>query len=214
MNEDSIAVQTQALTGESKAEDGTTVLTYHLAYPLFRGARYGRALDALNRRYQAEAERSRREVMRELYPAALEQYRFDKDKGFPFNPYEAYDVFVLTYSQRCILSLYFDRYRYTGGAHGNTVRSADSWDLQRQRRLALRDFVYARDPRAYVIGEITAQADKEPQKYFEDYRTLIQKTFDPRNFYATPEGLVVYFQQYDISTMPRIPSFSVRISQR
>ena len=35
--------------------------------------------------------------------------------------------------------------------------------------------------------------------YFENYKELINKTFNPNSFYCTPEGISVYYQQYDIA---------------
>jgi hypothetical protein len=39
-------------------------------------------------------------------------------------------VFKVTCLCGCIISLWFDRYEFTGGAHGNTVRTAQTWNLQ------------------------------------------------------------------------------------
>ncbi|MEA4987263.1 MAG: RsiV family protein, partial [Anaerovorax sp.] len=43
------------------------------------------------------------------------------------------------------------------------------------------------------------QIKKEPEIYFDDYETLVVETFNPKNFYCTPEGVVVYYLQYDIA---------------
>ncbi|HWQ73960.1 MAG TPA: RsiV family protein, partial [Syntrophomonas sp.] len=32
-----------------------------------------------------------------------------------------------------------------------------------------------------------------------NYEELVEQTFDVNNFYCTPQGVVVYFQQYDIA---------------
>ena len=34
--------------------------------------------------------------------------------------------------------------------------------------------------------------------YFDDYQDLIKKNFNPQSFYLTPNGLVIYYQQYEV----------------
>ncbi len=50
-----------------------------------------------------------------------------------------------------------------------------------------------------VIDQIEAQNAAGTGAYFDNYRELVPQTFNPAQFYLTPEGLTVYFQQYDIA---------------
>ena len=120
------------------------------------------------------------------------------------NEYEAIRDYTLTYNEDCLISLYTDQYEYTGGAHGNTVRSADTWLLPQAERLTLgqlfpADNTYLVRVELAVIDQIEAQNAAGTGAYFDNYRELVPQTFNPAQFYLTPEGLTVYFQQYDIA---------------
>lgn len=124
--------------------------------------------------------------------------------GYPFNNHDAVLQYEVTYNQQCYLSVYRDQYTYTGGAHGNTFRSSDTWNLENGRRLSLASFFPGeKDYRAFLIGQILCLADQQMQQnpgiYFENYRELIVQTFNEKSFYLTPEGLAIYYQQYDIA---------------
>ena len=54
-----------------------------------------------------------------------------------------------------------------------------------------------------LIQEIIAQAEENlkenPFIYFDDYKNLIIKNFNPHSFYMSPDGITIYYQQYDIA---------------
>ncbi len=123
---------------------------------------------------------------------------------FPFHAFDAVMEYEFTLNADCRLSSYYDRYTYTGGAHGATIRASDSWDLRTGRRLRLGSlFARGTGYRRRVLELIEKQADKDmkenPGVYFEDYRALIFEHFDPESFYMTPKGLAFYYQQYEIA---------------
>jgi len=139
-----------------------------------------------------------------LYDLAVETYKDSLANNFPFHPYEAYMEYKITYNQDGFLSLYIDKYEYTGGAHGNTVRSSDTWELCNGAHIPL--YCYFKPEANYkelLIEEIIRQADEnmdtDTPPYFEDYRKLIVENFNPLSYYLTPEGLSIYYQQYEIA---------------
>ncbi|MPM61403.1 hypothetical protein SDC9_108261 [bioreactor metagenome] len=131
---------------------------------------------------------------------AVEQYKGDIQNNFPIRVFEAMQVYKITYLHACIISVYFDRYQYTGGAHGNTVRTSQTWQLQRCGLIPLKQLVRCPpDYKTYILKEVEAQIRKELEIYFENYKELIKQTFNENSFYATSKGIVVYYQQYDIA---------------
>jgi hypothetical protein len=122
-------------------------------------------------------------VSGEIYREAVDIYNYTQENGYPFNRFEAVMNYEITYNQQCHLSLYRDRYTYQGGAHGNTVRNSDNWNLNTGRRLPLASFFPpGQDYRAFLIEEIRSQADDQMQQnpglYFDDYRMLIEQNFN------------------------------------
>ena len=139
-----------------------------------------------------------------LYFQAIEGYNEAMEQGFLFHAYEAIMEYTITYNNNCFLSMYNDKYEFTGGAHGSTIRSSLTFDICSGQRLSLEDFFQPGfDYRRLILDEITKQANiknsQEPQVLFEDYKSLIIKTFDERSFNLSPQGITFYFQQYDIA---------------
>lgn len=139
-----------------------------------------------------------------LFPEAKEEYKYAMENDFPFRQFEAVLNYTVTYNHCNYLSMYRDGYEYTGGAHGTTLRQSDTFDTTNGRELCLLDFFYScPDYREYIIKQIIEQAEKDmcedPYIYFDNYKELIRESFNPKSFYLTNEGIVIYFQQYDIA---------------
>lgn len=186
---------------ENKLEyEGSVLLTYKITYPVFFGPRYQMALAVINKFYEQKALSYQAYLENELFAQAVEQYKESIKNDFPMNPYEAVVVYRQTYASACVLSLYFDQYEYTGGAHGNTVRYSQVWNLQRCGRICLEElFCCGVNYKNYIFQQVKAQIEKNPGIYFDNYETLLVNTFNPESFYCTPYGIVIYYQQYDIA---------------
>ena len=180
------------------------VLHYRITYPKFVSSAFRRTLAGINRFYQQKAHEYRQHCRTILYAQAAEQVLYDPEGQFPIVSYEAILDFSVTYNDDCILSLYFDRYEFTGGAHGNTVRFSDTWGLQGGRRLPVSAFI-ARPVyfKTYLIDKVIEQIQQNIESgqatYFEPHESNAIETFRAENYYLTPKGLVVYYQQYDIA---------------
>lgn len=139
----------------------------------------------------------------ELKSYARETFQYRIENKYPFMSYEAVMNYVVALRENCLLSTYIDQYQYAGGAHGSTVRSSNSWNLQTGHIIELKD-LFPQDT-AYIpliIEQITEIANQQIKNnefiYFEDYKELIPKYYNPKSFYLTPTDLIVYYQQYEI----------------
>ena len=150
-----------------------------------------------------------------LYQMAMVEYEYSIANDYPIRLFEAYVDYVVTLNQNCILSLYFDQYEYAGGAHGLTLRYSDTWDLNKCRRMELGDlFPQRSNYKEYLIQTINKQIADEIAKgngmFFEDYERLVRENLKTNNFYLSKEGVVIYFQQYDIAPYASgIPTFVI-----
>jgi hypothetical protein len=136
----------------------------------------------------------------DLFSMAIEQYKEDVENNYPIRVFDAVLSCKVTYLHACIISVYCDRYEYTGGAHGNTIRESKTWNLQKCRCVNLQQFFCCTSSyKTYLFEAITSQIEKNSEIYFENYQELIEKTFHEESYYCVAKGLVVYFQQYDIA---------------
>ena len=191
------------------------IMRYTIKYPKFISDTYQTLANKLNSLYRTKAIMYERSNIMNLYQMAMVEYEYLIANNFPVRQFEAYVDYFITYNQNCAISLYFDQYEYAGGAHGLTVRYSDTWDLQKSKRTDLSElFPQRTNYRDFVIQAIDKQIETEIANgnsiYFEDYAKLVRENFKVNNFYLTKEGVVIYFQQYDIAPYSSgLPTFVI-----
>lgn len=180
--------------------NGEVVLKYRIDYPQFISVHYQKSLDIINKFYLKKALNLKRYYIKELCKLAVEDYKYSKQNNLPIKIYEGVARYKITYNMDCIISLFYDEYVYSGGAHGNTQRTSDTWNLRQNRRVKLNEFFQCDlNPKEYILNIVKEGILKEPIIYFDDYEKLIDENFNPQSFYCTQKGLVIYYQQYDIA---------------
>lgn len=179
------------------------LLTLEVLYPEIRQPDNTAAQNRMNRYYRSAVRAFCRYANGLLLKRAMSDYRQSVITGYPFRAYDAVMHYGVTLNDGCCLSTYFDRYEYTGGAHGSTLRTSVSFNAQDGCKLTL-DCVLKDVPhwKEAVLEQLLAQADlamqHNPNIYFENYRQLIVENFNPESFNLTPDGLDIYYQQYDV----------------
>lgn len=172
-------------------------------YPYIENEKYNNAIMRFNQYNENMATRINTYAKIKLYRDAVDQYRYANKNDFPFNNYEIFVVYYITYDKNMLLSLYSDRYEYTGGAHGITRRIAQTWDMNRGMLLNLNSlFKPGYNYRKVILDEITKQAkekENEGEYFFDDLEENLIKYFDPRNFYLSEDGLSIYYPLYTIA---------------
>jgi hypothetical protein len=178
----------------------TALLSYRIEYPEFSSPEYAGCLNEINRFYKGRAVSFERYCKNRLYRMAVRQYRDDLKYGYPVRAFDIVQVYEVTYMQSCIISLYTDQYEFTGGAHGNTVRKSENWNLDNCRLIRLEQLINcAPDYKSYIMSLIEPEIAKNSDIFFKNYSELIRSTFNKNNFYLAPDGIVVFYQQYDIA---------------
>ncbi len=186
------------------------VLSYKIYYPCI--VSNSASVKNINNFFYYEAKNSEDYCRIVLYQMAQENAQ--NTEGFPFNNYEFIVDFTVTYNKCCIISLYMDTYTYTGGAHGNTIRRSNTWNLRTGILMQLGD-VYPLTPNSLlnlqesIQKQISERLHENPGIYFDNYRFLLRDYFNASNFYLHPSYGTIYYQQYDIAPYSTgIPEFS------
>ncbi len=136
---------------------------------------------------------------RERAKRAVDQGLLSEDQSAKADPVrwptQVFLNYRVTYNRGGLLSILFDDYLYTGGAHGGTVREGYIVDIERGKRLGLADmFTPGTDYVSLLsrnIGEQIRAEGTEPLSPFERIR-------EDQDFYVEKEALVIYFQQYEL----------------
>ncbi len=198
-----IVILTHTLS-DTITNNNNNILSYKINYPEFISSTNPSALDCINSYYRNKAYKLRDYTKNNLLPDALMLSKYNTTQDYPIFEYEVISDFNISYADNCIISLYTDEYIYSGGAHGNTTRSAETWIFLNCKQLTL-DYFFANNPtyiediQSNILHQISQQIDNNQGYYFSDYPTLVKQTFNPSNFYLTPSNIIIYFGEYDIA---------------
>ncbi|NLZ81292.1 MAG: DUF3298 and DUF4163 domain-containing protein [Clostridiales bacterium] len=199
MEDNSFLVNTKVIQGEMNY-NGETLLTYRIEFPELTGDLAGESVIIFNNCQKEKALEYQRYCENTLYPMALENYRNSIRNNYPIRIYEALVIYKVTYNKNMVISLYYDIYEYTAGAHGSTLRCADTCDLKNGRSILLNQLIICpADYKSFLLNRIAEEIRKDPSIYFEDYKNLIVKNFNEDSFYCKQVGIIIFYQQYDIA---------------
>lgn len=194
---------------------GTPVLHYKIEYPRFLDPAGKWDLEPINQWYRKQAMMLREKYETETFGEALDHLKSSRKNQFPFHVFEADSVYEVTYNQNDIMSLYYDHYIFSGGAHGSTARVSDTWNLKNGTRISLFDFTtdpvrFKKEILENINEQIKVKMETGEDGFFIDYNELTTQNFDPNHFYLTPEGIVIFYQQYEIAPYASgIPEFII-----
>lgn len=198
-NQNKVSIKKIVMKDELKY-DGETILTYSIEYPQFQSQYFKKCIPEVNAFYKEMATNYKKHCEDELLKLAIDQYKMSVENDYPIRMYEALMTFEVTYSSSCAMSLFVDQYEYTGGAHGNTIRQSQTWNLKDCKLFELSQLVTCKpNYKDYILKQVEEQINKNPNIYFDNSKELIAENFNENNFYCTPKGIVVYYQQYEIA---------------
>ena len=180
------------------------VLKYKIQYPQIIRSNYRIGRIRFNEYNKKKAMELKNRVINELYKEAKELYEYNIAHGYPIMVFDIVLEYNITYNKGNIISLYFDEYEFTGGAHGSTIRSSQNWNMHIGKQLEL-SYFYPNNPYYLIdiIKEINSQIKEQIQsgtnQYFDNYCELVLENFKLENYYITTDAIVIFFQQYDIA---------------
>lgn len=194
----------------------TVILKYVIKYPKIINNTIGAI--RFNRFNYEKAVRLKHYAETDLFNEAKELYDFNISNGYPTMVYEVVLDYTITYNQNSIVSLYSDEYIYSGGAHGITTRSSQSWNIILGKQISLNtlfnnDCNYVLNILKEIDSQIEEQIEDGSNQYFDNYCSLVLNTIDLNNFYLNPDYITIFFQQYDIAPYSSgIPTFNIKIA--
>lgn len=198
---------------EQLMHSGQNLLSITIEYPEMKAEPMSDEINVLNAYYQQAAEKLLKYGKEVLMPMQIESFQFAQFDENPFRPGELFLTYQLTLQSGCLISMFFDQYEYLGGAHGSTDRFSQTWNTNRGSKVKLHEcFEYPKYFKDEVIemirDQITEELDRGEDKYYKECLIDVEHMFKEDNFYLTPKGVVIYFQQYEIAPyVSGIPEF-------
>lgn len=190
MMENAMQIKTIQEASSSKA------LEINLQYPQIQGLSNQAVQDQLNQLFQslaAQAKKTGEQNAADLAPVLIQ---YPEMQG-PSARVQTWFDYRIKYNQNDLLSLVFLEYQFAGGAHGSTIQSGYTFDLTTGKQISLADqFLPGVDYVSVISKEVKRQIDE---------RGLTDALFEPfskirpdQGYSLTNQGLVVFFQQYEI----------------
>lgn len=176
---------------------GTVILKYKIEFPQIK------YYDQFNLFNLTKALELQKKCETEFFEQAKKTYDYNVKNNYPIMVYEIVSDFLVTYEYMQIISLFIDDYAFLGGAHGNTVRTSQTWNLENQKMMKLEDF-FPNNPNyiSKILKNINQQIEQNIKKgnniYFENYCCLTSENFRVENYYINNGMIIIYYQQYDI----------------
>jgi len=169
------------------------VIEVNMQFPVFYGMKNIPTQNYINSMLFNHAS----EFMQSIHDMAELGFEDSKKYEYPFMPYAAWSQYDIHFLNEKFLSLTINYYQFTGGAHGNTVKTAYNIDLSTGKNLELRSlFSDDYDYSSVILKEVNMQMKKAAEgTLFSD---SIERIENEQNFYLTEEGIVMFFQQYEI----------------
>ena len=189
------------LQKEMKYENNV-VLKYHIEYSeiVMDWQQNRNGIKKFNDYNLKMALQTQQKAEKELYKEAIELYKYNKENGYPQMMYELYREYQITLNQENAVSMYIDEYIFSGGAHGTTTRTSQTWNLMLGKMVELYE-LYPNEP--YFLLDILRKINREISEnieiYFADPYPLVVEYFNPDSYYIDNGKVVIYFQQYDIA---------------
>lgn len=118
------------------------------------------------------------------------------------------------YNRNGFLSINEEKYVYTGGAHGMTLRKSRNIDIILQKEIQLSDLFAEEGYENTLNRMIKEQQQLNPDLYAELWERPVIKTEHQKNFYITDNALVIYYQPYELSYYAKgVVEFSLPLSE-
>lgn len=193
----------------NKIEEETEFFKSNISYPILKikkeylnDANYdSNIIEDINKKISSNVLdfNSRIKAESEQYKKQYEDVYSKLGKDYMKYQYEAYSNYEIAYNKNNYLSIPIKTYEFTGGAHGMTYLKSYNYDLSSGKEILFKDlFKEGVDYKKITDDFITSQINKNPNIYFEGQEGF-KGVSDSQEFYVDEDGIVIYFQLYDIA---------------
>lgn len=188
------------------------ILESKIRYPELEGKLRRDAEERFNRTYEQNARLRNRTVRDTLLPQAKREAAQAAEEGFPFQMQSYIRTFEVTRLSLPYVSLYFDTYRYTGGTHGMTERTGNTWDMRKGTTVPLSHFI-RQDTQTEILRRIRAVIGEQDRDWFDDAEQVAVTQFDPKRYYLTDSSFLFFYPLYMLAPYSEgIPTFEIPFS--
>lgn len=208
-----LQLHTEPFTIEREWEsDGIPVLSASVSIPRPIPSERG-VFRRIHRFYDLQARAFFRYCEHWLFPEAITQCQSALASSAPLPRFHTQLNYHITYNEGGFWSLYTQSCEPDPSGRPLFFRHGDTWDLAAGYPVSLSSFFLPRvrwKSRLLTLAaqEIQTQEHAGISLYHPEWRKLLRRHFNARNYYLTPEGIAFFFPMHSIAPpAERIPVF-------
>lgn len=187
VSENAITINTVKTTSETKA------LKTELQYPVIEGLENVAVQNSINAIFKQLADNSAKQGVQNAADLAPYLLQYPDMPG----QCDTYFNYQVKFNQNNMLSLIFRDYQYAGGAHGNTIQMSYTFNLETGEQVEFADlFKQNADVTTVFNNAVKTQLDE--RGLTEALFAPFTKINDDPAYYLSNNGVVLYYQQYEI----------------
>ena len=182
---------------EKKLEEDTRFIKVEILYPNIEGnnKKIQKNIDKLNNKIKSDIDT----WIKDLKDLSVKSEHESDLYNVPFRQFQIFSTYKVALNKENILSIPVEQYQDTGGAHGLTTKISYNFDLNTGTTLKLKDlFKNNYNYKEAINNEIKKQISEKSALYFDDGKSF-KGIKENQDFYITEDGIVVYFQLYEIA---------------
>jgi hypothetical protein len=201
----SVQVLHQVRSQTFKDQDGTVLLEAKIVFPEIKDPDNRNGVSLINQYYQTSCDEFFSKTVADALEKAKEDRAFAQKNGYPFFV-RTYDrSFSIPYNGNNLLSVLEEQFENFGGAHPDTVRMSQTFDVTTGKKLELTDFLGATQEQALekvytaVLAQIKAKQGTDQDVFSEGYTESVRKNYSPQDFWLSDQSMVFCYQLYTIA---------------
>ena len=173
----------------------------------------------IQRFYNLQAYAFLRYCNRWLFPESVSKYEAALEASAPLPHFHAQLSYRITYNEGGFWSLYTQSCEPDTAGSSFFFRHGDTWDLATGYPIPLSSFFPPHTRWKSRLLELAAQEIQKQEQagtalYLPEWRRLLRRHLNPRNYYLTPDGIAFFFPMHSIApSVERIPVFLLPYSE-
>lgn len=184
--------------------DTKPVLEIKIEYPQIFGRISGLCENRFNREHMNSAAKANAYARNELFKKAVDSFKNSEKTGFPFNFMTFERTLTVSRLGEDIISIYFDTFKYEGGAHGMTSRTADTRNAKNGAILPLgsffvKGFHYTRYIQENISKQISADLKNGESVYYKNAPERCKRNFNEKRYYLSDTGFIFFYPTYSLA---------------
>ncbi len=184
--------------------DGSILLEAKIIIPEIKNPQNNSSINAINKYYRKQFDHFKSKVLSEGLKNARDDKKMTTSGDYEFRSHMYERDFQVYYNANNLLSILNLQYLNTGGAHPNSFRQSDNFDLKTGKKLVLREVLGGSKEEALekvystVMEKIKTTEGTDEFMWKDTYQNDLREFYSDEDFLLKENSLLFYYQLYTL----------------